>query len=114
MAEVASSRLMQVEDEEQQKSLGRLPPQESYEVGQESELRGSSSKEPKAWPVWTVAMRVKTSSTNHPSCTISAVILAMTVEDCTCVLSFSENIDEFGRSRVCWMWLQAGSSFKQG
>lgn len=45
---MASSRLMQVEEEEQQKSLGRFPPQELYEVGQESELRGSNSKEPKA------------------------------------------------------------------
>jgi hypothetical protein len=77
---------MQVEDEEQQKSLGRFSPQESYEVGQESELRGNSSEEPKAWPVWTVAMKVKTSSTNHPPWMMSAAILAIMVGDCTCVL----------------------------
>lgn len=71
---------MQVDDEEQQKSLGRFPPQESYELGQELELRGSNSKEPKAWLVRKEAMRVKSSRTDGRRKTTPTVILAMTVD----------------------------------
>lgn len=48
MAEVASSRLMQVDEEGQQKSVGKLPPQVSYELGQEPEPRGTSSNDSNA------------------------------------------------------------------
>jgi hypothetical protein len=71
---------MQVEDEGQQKPLGRFPPQLSYELGQESELRGTSSKVPKAWLVRKDVMRVKRSRANGRPATTPTVILVMTVE----------------------------------
>jgi predicted amino acid dehydrogenase len=45
MAELASSRLMQVDIDGQQKSAGSFVlPHRLYEIGQESELRGGRSK----------------------------------------------------------------------
>jgi hypothetical protein len=71
---------MQVEDEGQQKPPGRFPPQLSYELGQESELRGTSSKVPKAWLVRKDVMRVKRSRARCRPATTPTAILAMTVE----------------------------------
>lgn len=63
MAELALSRLIQVESEGQQKSSGSFVLlQLVYEVGQESELLGRRSREPNAWPGPILARRVKSSS----------------------------------------------------
>lgn len=77
MAEVASSRLMQVDEEGQQNSVGKLPPQVSYELGQEPELRGTSSNDSKAWAVLKAAMKVKSSRAIGRFATTPAVDLAM-------------------------------------
>ena len=62
MAELASSRLMQVESEGQQNSFGSsVLLQRVYEEGHTSELLGRRPKESKACPAWKLANKVKNS-----------------------------------------------------